>query len=129
MRAKTKSRKSTPKYILNPDYLGSEEYEKEKESFKRQLIQRWECVEDYFPEDYGKQLPEDGAWIMLLMSVHVGKPLTQGKSETIEVPHLSVWFATPTVSQSGYREVRPKKAVIQTPQGEVHIWPHEYTVV
>jgi hypothetical protein len=120
---------ATPKYILNPEYLRSEGYASELELTKCQLAGMGECVEDYFPEDYGKALPEEGAWIMLLMSVHVGKLTTEGKTEHVTVPHLSMWFALPTVSPSGCLDLKKKKAIIQTPQGEVHIWPHEYTVV
>jgi hypothetical protein len=120
----------TPKYVLNPAYIGSEEWELEREDIKDTLTSNHECIEDYFPEDYGKRIPEEGAWIMLLMSVYVGKAIGNGKSEKVTVPHLSMWFALPTLSQSGdHFGVRRSKAIIQTPQGEVHIWPHEYTVV
>jgi hypothetical protein len=122
-------RSGTPKYILNPDYLGSEEWEAEKEEIKDYLSAAHECVEDYFPEDYGKGIPESGAWIMLLMSVHVGKETTPGKFEKVEVPHLSIWFALPTVSPNGYGDQKLKKAIIQHPKGEVHVFPHEYTIV
>jgi hypothetical protein len=118
-----------PKYILNPAYLESEVYAEDIERQIDGMVRMGECAEDYFPERYGKALPEEGAWIMLLMSVHVGRLTTEGKTERITVPHLSMWFALPTVSQHGHDDLKMKKAVIQTPQGEVHIWPHEYTVV
>jgi hypothetical protein len=108
------------RFTLNPDYLQSEEYAREVAREKRALVGIGECLEDYFPEDYDKALPEEGAWIMLLMSVHVGKATTEGKAESVTLP---------TVSPSGRHGVKRKKAIIQTPQGEVHIWPHEYTVV
>lgn len=70
---------------------------------------------------------------MLLASVHVGKMTPDGSTEHIDVPHLSIWYALPTTTHFA-REIDGTKlhasqAVIQTPKGEVHIWPHEYTVV
>jgi hypothetical protein len=125
-----KAKGGTPKYILNPKWADSEEAQLEREQIKDSICAFGDCVEDYFPEDYGKKLPEEGAWIMLLMSVHVGKEIAPGVAEPVTVPHLSIWFAMPTLAGSGTRyDIRPTKAIIQTPQGEVHIWPHEYTVV
>jgi hypothetical protein len=125
-----KSKKDAPpKYILNPAYLESDAYAEDVEKQKQGVVGFGECAEDYLPEEHGKALPEEGAWIMLLMSVHVGKLTDEGKTERVTVPHLSMWFALPTVSQSGHGDYRMKKAIIQTPQGEVHVWPHEYTVV
>ena len=79
------------------------------------------AVEDFYPEEYGKSLPDDGGWIMLLMTVKVGRELPGDKVETITVPRMSIWFAVPTTSSNGAAQ-----AIIQTPQGAVHIWPHEY---
>lgn len=89
-----------------------------------------ECVEDYFPEEYGKRLPETGAWIMLLMSVNVGKEIAPGVAEPITLPHLSIWYGMPALLTCGeHFDVRPSVAVVQTPQGEVRVFPHEYTIV
>jgi hypothetical protein len=129
MATKRKRKNPTPKFIPNPEYIGSPEWEEEKEAAKDWLSNAGEPAEDYFPEDFGKQLPEEGAWIMLLMSVHVGKLTTTGKTESITVPHLSIWFALPTISPNGYGGHKRRKAIIQHPKGEVHVWPHEYTIV
>ena len=100
--------------------------------------------EDLYPEEYGKQLPPEGGWIMLLMAVHVGKELPDGnepdgevsasdyskhgrkvarKVEHIDLPHLSIWYGMPQVASNGLRQ-----ASIQTPQGEVRVFPHEYQI-
>ena len=96
-----------------------------------------EILEDYFPEDYGKDLPEDGGWIIVLNKVCTGRQVATGEVRTIDVPHLSVWFAMPHVTGL-IREVRlkwrkkdafkvaMKQAIIYTKEGAVHLWPHEY---
>jgi hypothetical protein len=80
-----------------------------------------DCDEDYYPEDYDKVIPDDGAWIMILITVNVGRQTHDGKSESITVPRLSIWYALPNKSEQGRYQ-----AIIQTPQGAVHIWVHEY---
>ena len=119
--------------IANPEYLASEEFVRDKENAKWALMQRRDCLEDYFPADYGKALSEDGGWIMLLAAVHVGKELPNGESEHIHVPHLSIWYAMPTVTaytiECGPVRVASTQAIIQTPQGPVYVWPHEYNRV
>lgn len=123
-----------PKYVINPEYLKSKEFLLDKEYQKHVIAQSGECTEDYFPEDYGKDLPPDGAWIILLASVHVGKPLPNGQALHIDVPHLSIWYAMPTTTTFS-RELEKgiklplHQAIIQTPDGEVNIWPHEYSVI
>lgn len=82
----------------------------------------------YFPEQDGKTVPEDGAWIIV-----VEEPLTELRSR-FRVPLLSMWRARPYVLNSGAIvskgvKVHPKQAVITTPGGDLHLWPHEYVVV
>lgn len=147
---KRKVKPDIPAMIPNPAYLESEYFKQEIEQFKDAVTLSGDCVEDYFPQDYDKALPADGAWIMLITSVHVGKaipaaPKVEKKPfhspelepiETcipIELPHLSIWYAMPTVTNLS-RKVGPvtvsmSQAIINTPQGEVHVWPHEYIVV
>ncbi len=82
-------------------------------------------LEDFYPEEYDKKLPPEGGWIMLLMSVRVAKD-PDGESEpvAITVPHLSIWYAIPTVVSNGAFQ-----AVIHTRDGAVHVWPREYKCV
>lgn len=102
--------------VPNPDYWTEER--------QRQTIEAsgYE-VEDFFPEDYGKKLPDDGGWIILTVSVHCGRLMPDETTKHIDVPHLSVWFAVPQVAGNG-----AIKVAIQTPDGEVCVWPHEYNL-
>lgn len=86
----------------------------------------------YFPELYDKDVPEDGAWILVLE-----EPFTELRSR-FRVPLLSLWRCRPhTLNSGGVRigtgrnqlVVRPKQAVITTPGGDLHLWPHEYSIV
>ena len=123
---------TVPKMIPNPEYTESAAFQARLESFKDTLINMGECVEDYFPGEYGKEIPEVGGWIMLLMSVHVGK-MVGDVAKSIVVPHLSIWYATPSTTQMGRKidgvDIRMKQAIIRTLDGDVHVWPHEYTTV
>lgn len=138
-RRKKSADPSVPQMIPNPAWLESLDYREAKE-YAKENMPFGLFGEDFFPEDYGKALPEDGGWIMLLVSVQCGKQLHGGKCKRIYVPHLSLWYATPTTCNRGlnlphpYRksvlgEVRQKQAVIQTPDGPVHVWPHEYKLI
>ena len=81
----------------------------------------------YFPEREGKAIPEEGAWIIV-----VEEPHTVLRSQ-FRVPPLSMWRARPYELNSGPLRhngvtVYPKQAVIATPAGDLHLWPHEYIV-
>jgi hypothetical protein len=123
---------SIPKMIPNPEYMKSVAFEARLENFKDALANFGECVEDYFPADYGKELPENGGWIMLLMSVHVGKMVGE-EAKDIVVPHLSIWYATPTKATCGKEfdgiSMPMTQAIVRTLDGDVHVWPHEYNLV
>ena len=132
-----------PRMIPNPAWTASEESKFQKNLTMDDMAQRGEIPEDAFPEEFGKDIPEDGAWIMLLVSVQVGRLLDNGKTKIINVPHLSMWYAMPNVSNMRVamhpmgrkpkvkdREwVNLHQAIISTPDGAVHIWPHEYQKV
>ncbi|WP_406004620.1 hypothetical protein [Streptomyces sp. NBC_00987] len=82
----------------------------------------------YFPEQDGRAVPEDGAWIIV-----VEEPFTELRSR-FRVPPLSMWRARPHELNTGAIvlkgvEIHPKQAVIATPGGDLHLWPHEYVVV
>lgn len=85
------------------------------------------------PEDYGLALPEEGAWIIVKDPPHTALEW--------EVPFLSIFRATPFYRartfrlplgpRGGRHEVRwpSLRAVIQTPGGELHLFPDEYGIV
>ncbi|WP_326742838.1 hypothetical protein [Streptomyces sp. NBC_01768] len=82
----------------------------------------------YFPEQDGKAVPEDGAWILV-----VEEPFTELRSR-FRVPPLSMWRARPHELNTGAIvskgvKIHPKQAIISTPGGDLHLWPHEYVVV
>ncbi|PUB32512.1 hypothetical protein C8K30_1011038 [Promicromonospora sp. AC04] len=81
----------------------------------------------YFPEQEGKSIPDGGAWILV-----VEEPFTELRSR-FRVPHLSMWRARPHELNSGALtangvRIYPKQAIIATPAGDLHLWPHEYVV-
>ena len=81
----------------------------------------------YFPEQEGKDIPEDGAWIIV-----VEEPFTELRSR-FRIPPLSMWRAREHELNSGAFtsngvKVYPKQAIIATPAGDLHLWPHEYVV-
>lgn len=68
----------------------------------------------YFPEQDGRAVPEDGAWIIV-----VEEPFTELRSR-FRVPPLSMWRARPHELNTGAIvlkgvEIHPKQAVIATP--------------
>jgi len=127
-----KKPKAPPKTIPNPERV---EYDRKR---RCELYELGAAQFDY-PEDFGKKLPDDGAWIITLMNIRVGRLVgtrVSGKEgregerveerlvEEIEIPYLSVYFAVPTMTtNSGLHQ-----AIIQTPKGSVHVWPHEYNL-
>jgi len=129
-----------PKMIPNPAWVESEDARLQKQLTIEDMIGRGEVPEDAFPEEYGKAIPESGGWIILLVSVMVGREVAEGITKSILVPHLSMWYAMPHVSTARVamhpmgakprakdREwIHLKQAIINTPDGPVHIWPREY---
>ncbi|MFF2053782.1 hypothetical protein ACFVU2_19415 [Leifsonia sp. NPDC058194] len=82
----------------------------------------------YFPEQVDKAIPEEGAWILILEEPHT--PVR----EKFRLPLLSMWRARPhqlndgAVNITKRLKVYPKQAVIATPAGDLHLWPHEYQI-
>lgn len=77
----------------------------------------------YFPEEYDKDLG-DGAWVFVI------EPPVTVQSNDYKVPLLSIWWARPyVVNTSAVAGRLPYQGVIQTPAGDLHLWPHEYTVL
>lgn len=83
----------------------------------------------YFPDEHDAAIPEDGAWILILEEPHTVL------RETFRVPLLSMWRArSHTLNSGGFTlqkgvKVFPQQAVIATPGGDLHLWPHEYRIV
>lgn len=76
----------------------------------------------YYPEAHDKDLGE-GAWIFVIDPPHTVQ------SSQFQVPVLSMWWARPHVLNSGrFGNRLPYQGVIQTPAGDLHLWPHEYTI-
>ena len=102
------------KFILNPEYVEDQKRRRYETSFA--MGSHDYPAEDRWPDEYGKKLPDDGGWII------IRRKINDATTFHITVPHLLVWFATPTmVNHSDLHQ-----AIIQTPDGAVHVWPHEY---
>lgn len=86
------------------------------------LLRDADTDSSYYPEQYDKDLG-DGAWIFVI------DPPNGSVGLAFEVPLLSLWFARPHRLSSGRLGSRyPYQAIIQTPAGDLHLWPHEYTL-
>jgi hypothetical protein len=111
------------KYVLNPAWSDSEEALHEKETIKNAILShpfsRLEEVEDSFPEDYGKELPEEGAWIRVNSSPNC----------EYTVPPFSMWRASRWYLYLDASLAPIKRVKIITPKGDLGIFPHEYCIV
>lgn len=77
-------------------------------------------VERYFPERYGKKIPEEGAWIMVTTI-----PRTE-----IRVQQFSMYYAMEVERNYDSRYmVSQHLARILTDEGDLMLWPEEYVVV
>lgn len=78
----------------------------------------------FFPEDDGKAIPDEGAWICVIDVPHA--PLLN-----FEVPYLSMWRATRHDGPLLHKDLPfpSQQAVIHTPGGTLHLWPTEYVVI
>ena len=87
-------------------------------------------LEMYYPEDYGKAIPKEGAWIMVLDTHSFGKSDSDRKTSSLWVKALSFYYAKPVVKNfDSDWQVGQKLAQIITKQGEALLYPHEYNVV
>lgn len=136
---------SIPRMIPNPVWTASEEARIEREMTIDDCIQMGTCPEDAFPSEYDKDIPETGCWILILTEVRVGRQIDKDQIKVVTVPHLSMWYAMPHVSNSRvplHNMGAPRKrgakqqewaylhqAIINTPDGAVHVWPHEYNKI
>lgn len=74
-----------------------------------------------------KVIPEEGAWILIT-------EVPRGVALNFDVPPLSMWRARSHELNTGGIEIAkgvkvwPQQAVIATPAGDLHLWPHEYIV-
>lgn len=79
----------------------------------------------YFPEEVEKEIPAQGCWIRVIDVPHTEL------SHRFDVPVLSMWRARHSI-MSHSEELcgrKPQLAVINTPGGELSLWPHEYVIV
>lgn len=99
------------KYVLNPAWSDSEEAAHEKETIKNAILThpfaRFHEVEDAFPEDYGKELPEEGAWIRVNSSPNC----------EYTVPPFSMWRASRWYMDASLAPI--KRVKIITPKGDL----------
>lgn len=102
------------RYVLNPEFDEAEEI---REQVADMCLQLHDCFEDYYPQDYKKEIPEDGAWIMVLRD-----PGTE-----YTVPPFSIWFAQNWHSNSNLAGVHVKRVKVITPMGELGLFPREYS--
>lgn len=120
--------------VVNPSWLEwrQEQYAAALEDGPRQIAAIGDDPARYFPEAYDKLIDPDGAWILVLEEPH-----TELQSR-FRVPLLSLWRARPYALNSSAIQVgrgrfgirvAPHQAVISTPGGDLHLWPHEYHVV
>ena len=85
----------------------------------------WGCpdqeMQAYFPEDFDKDIPVEGCWILILKSPHCA----------IRIQKFSIWFAilAETGKMHNKYPIYRKLASIVTPDGELRIWPWEYSKI
>ena len=78
-------------------------------------------MQAFFPEDYDKDIPNDGCWILATKP-----PFTE-----IKIQKFSIWFAVnaePSMTHPKY-PIHRKLASIITPDGELRLWPWEYNKI
>jgi hypothetical protein len=122
-----------PKWSDDAQTVVSEEWlEQAKEATIEACYHLGNDPAQYFPEDYGKEIPDEGAWICV-----IEVPFT---ALEFDVPLLSMWRARRHHCSfggirigNGVRPIlspwRPQQAVITTPGGDLHLWPHEYSII
>lgn len=131
MRRAPKKYADADQTVVTPEWLAWRDQAREEA-----LSEVWSSGDDparYLPEQFDKAIPEDGCWILILE-----EPFTE-LTQRFRIPLLSMWRARPhTLNVGGITlghtaasriHLRPKQAVIATPGGELHLWPHEYHVV
>lgn len=136
----TRSKRAPKKYLdarktqVNPEWITWDDERRARAADEGWLTAASIGAEPsmYFPEQDGKLISEEGAWIIV-----VEEPATELMSR-FRIPPLSMWRARPQELNSGRLRigsrqekitVRPKQAVIATPGGDLHLWPHEYIIV
>lgn len=80
-------------------------------------------IDVYFPEEIGKDIPDEGRWIRILE-----EPSTVLRLR-FRLPIMSIWYARPYTMNAGrVRGRAPQLAQITTPGGDLCLYPHEYEV-
>jgi hypothetical protein len=107
-----RSNRSVP-MIVDPAYAESDEARENVSA----VLTYGESFEDYFPST---PIGPEGTWIMVTKP-----PICE-----FTVPPLSMWYATPWPMETGDRAgISIKRLRIQTPMGDLGIFPHECSVV
>jgi len=77
-------------------------------------------VENYFPEDFGKDIG-DGAWVLVLHP-----PCTE-----LKIKKFSIWFAVPSEPSMHHHKypIFVKLVSLMTEFGELRLFPREYSVI
>lgn len=115
---------------VSPEWMkwAEEQHEQASDFAWRHIASLGYDPDMYFPELVEKDIPEEGAWILV-----IEEPFTELRSR-FRVPLLSMWRARPHELDSGGVQIAkglsiyPQQAVITTPGGDLHLWPHEYIV-
>lgn len=119
---------------VNPEWRAWRDRQREAvlDSAGLMIASTGSLIDTYMPERDGKLIPPEGAWIIVLE-----EPSTVLQSR-FRLPPVSLWRARPhTLEVGGVRveghgvsaEHFPHQAVIVTPGGDLHLWPHEYVIV
>lgn len=82
----------------------------------------WEAeYMSYYPEDYNRKLPRDGAWVMIIKDVPV----------KFSPEKYTIFYAKPVAKDRNIYGGKYKswKAKIIANDQELYLWPHEYVVI
>lgn len=110
--------------LVTPEWLRWNKARKEEiaDEFRDYLVWIGEPEQNFFPEDFDKDLPEEGGWVFVIDVPHTALKF--------DVPVLSIWYAVPSPGTSvEFKDVHfPNRLVeIITPAGTLRLYPHEYT--
>lgn len=126
--ARRKGMKTIPVegWIDEPDNLKEvQRFIRNTDDFHCLMGGAWGCPDQempsYFPEDYGKDIPVDGCWILI----------TKPPPCDIKVKMFSIWFALEATDTKLHHRypIRRKLASILTPYGELRLEPWEYNKI
>ena len=120
MAEKAARRRKPARYILNPEHRTDPEV-------RRRALDGCQDTEDQwvrFPEVFDREIPEEGAWIIVTKPPHC----------SYTVPQYSIWYAVPyegkSYHSSGTLASFPVRlAEIITPSGPLCVYSYEYVII